>query len=198
MRSVVVNVLVSLFYAFFLYKSVEHWMRTGSLVGIGLIACNTLVVGCLLTRRNPSAVTESVPNWILASLTQVAPLFLRPVGSSVPILMLVSIVGQVAGLGVMIASLVALNRSIGVVAANRGIKTRGPYGGIRHPLYAGEILFDVSFLLTNWSFWNGALILALILAQVVRLLQEERLLLRDERYVMYRAAVRYRLIPWVF
>jgi protein-S-isoprenylcysteine O-methyltransferase Ste14 len=131
-------------------------------------------------------------------LTQIAPLLLRPVGSSVPILVWVSGVGQALGLAVMIASLMALNRSIGVVAANRGIKTRGPYAWIRHPLYAGEILFDVSFLLSNWSPWNGALIFALILAQMVRSVQEESLLLRDERYTRYRAAVPYRLVPWVF
>jgi protein-S-isoprenylcysteine O-methyltransferase Ste14 len=198
LRSLLVNVLVSLFYVFFLYTSIQYWLRTGSLVGIGLVACNSLVVGCLLTRKNASAVTESIPNWILASLTQVAPLVLRPVGSSVPTLLFVSGIGQVVGVGLMIASLMALNRSIGVFAANRGIKTRGPYAWIRHPLYAGEILFDVSFLLSNWSSWNGALILALILAQVVRSVQEESLLLGDERYVLYRTAVPYRMVPWVF
>ena len=197
-RPVLVNVLVASFYGFFLYTSLRYWLKTGSLVGIGLIVFNTLVVGCLLARKNASAVTESIPNWILASLTQVAPLLLRPVASSVPTLELVSGIGQVVGVGLMIASLMALNRSIGVVAANRGIKTRGPYAWIRHPLYAGEILFDVSFLLSNWSSWNGALILALILAQVVRSVQEESLLLRDERYALYRTAVAYRLVPWVF
>jgi protein-S-isoprenylcysteine O-methyltransferase Ste14 len=98
----------------------------------------------------------------------------------------------------MIASLMALNRSVGVVAANRGIKTRGPYAWIRHPLYAGEILFDLSFLISNWSYANGVLILAITLAQVVRSLQEERLLLRDKRYVLYHAEVPYRLVPGVF
>jgi len=197
-RPMLVNVVVSLFYGFFLYTSVRYWLKTGSLVGIGLVAFNTLVVSCLLTRKNASAVTESVQNWILASLTQVAPLLLRPVGSSVPTLAFISSAGQVAGLAFMIASLMALNRSVGVVAANRGIKTRGPYAWIRHPLYAGEILFDLSFLISNWSYANGVLILAITLAQVVRSLQEERLLLRDERYVFYRAAVPYRLVPGIF
>src|SRR5512143_3211287 len=71
-RPIAVNVLVTLFYGFFLYTSIQYWLKTGSLVGIGLVAFNTLVVGCLLTRKNASAVTESIPNLILASLTQVA------------------------------------------------------------------------------------------------------------------------------
>jgi protein-S-isoprenylcysteine O-methyltransferase Ste14 len=197
-ESLLVNVLVSSFYTFFLYSSIKYWLKTGSLVGVGLIVFNTLSVACLLTRRNASMVTPSIQNWILASLTQVAPLLLRPVGSSTGTFVLLSSVGQVAALIIMIASLTVLNRSIGIVAANRGIKTRGPYSWIRHPLYAGEILFDLSFLLSNWSYLNGLLILALIMSQVVRSLQEEKLLVRDERYVLYRAAVPYRLVPWIF
>ncbi len=197
-RPIVVNVFVASFYGLFLYTSLRYWLMTGSLVGMGLVAFNTLVVGCLLARRNASVVSHSPQNWILAFLTQVVPLLLRPVGSSVSTLVLFSSVGQGAGLALMIASLLALNRSIGVVAANRGIKTRGPYKWIRHPLYAGEILFDLSFLLCNWSFVNAVLILSITLAQVVRSLQEERFLLRDERYSLYHAAVPYRLVPGVF
>jgi protein-S-isoprenylcysteine O-methyltransferase Ste14 len=197
-ESILVNVLVSLFYGFFLYSSVKFWLKTGSPVGMGLIVFNTLSVACLLTRRNASIVTASIANWILASLTPVAPLLLRPVGSSSGILVVVSSAGQILALVVMVASLIVLNRSIGIVAANRGIKTRGPYAWIRHPLYAGEILFDLSFLLSNWSHRNGLLVFVVIFAQVVRSLQEERLLVRDERYVQYRAKVPYRLVPGVF
>jgi protein-S-isoprenylcysteine O-methyltransferase Ste14 len=197
-RSVLVNTLVASFYGVFLYSSLKFWLKTGSLVGMGIVTFNTLAVMCLLTRRNASVVTGSVRNWILAFLTLVGPFLLRPVGSSSWSIILVSSAGQVVGLGIMIASVIVLNRSIGVVAANRGVKTRGPYAWIRHPLYAGEILFDLSFLLANWSYVNGILILALTFAQVVRSLQEESLLLRDERYVTYRAAVPHRLIPGLF
>ncbi len=197
-ESILVNVLVSLLYGFFLYSAVRFWMKTGSLLGLGLVAFNTLAVACLLTRRNASMVTRSIRNWILASLTLVAPFLLRPVGSSSWTLVLVSSAGQVVSLTLMIASLVVLNRSIGIVAANRGIKTRGPYAWIRHPLYAGEILFNISFLISSWSYLNGLLICAGTLAQVVRSLQEETLLVCDERYVLYRAAVPYRLVPRLF
>ncbi len=197
-ESILVNILVSSFYSFFLYSSIKFWLKTGSPVGLGLIVFNTLSVACLLTRRNASIVTASLPNWIIASLTQVTPLLLRPVGSSSGTLVLVSSVGQILALMVMVASLIVLNRSIGIVAANRGIKTRGPYAWIRHPLYAGEILFDLSFLTSNWSFPNALLIFVLTLSQVVRSLQEERLLVRDKCYELYRAAVPYRLVPWIF
>ncbi len=197
-RRMLVNVLVAAFYGLFLYTSLMFWSRTGSFVGVGLVGFNTLAVACLLTRRNASVVTESVGNWVLASLTQVAPLLLRPVEGESATLIFASSAGQVAALGLMIASLAVLNRSIGVVAANRGIKTHGPYAWIRHPLYTGEILFDLSFLLANWSYPNGLLISALTLAQVVRCLQEETLLLRDQAYVRYSLAVPHRLVPGLF
>ena len=193
-----INVLVALFYGIFLYAAAKTWFRTGSLVSAGLVLSNTLLVAFLLTRHSPVTVTDSVRNWILAPLSQILPLLLRPVASASWAVLIVSGVGQIAGLAVMIASLVALNRSIGVVAANRGIKTRGVYARVRHPLYSGEILFFVSFLLSNWSYPNALCVCALILAQLARSVQEEALLLRDERYAAYRAAVPYRLVPGVF
>lgn len=193
-----VNILVALFYALFLYGAINAWLRTGSLISVGLVFSNTLLVAFLLTRRSAVAVTHSLRNWILAPLSQLLPLLLRPVGSGSWAVTFVSSMGQIAGIVVMIASLLALNRSIGVVAANRGIKTQGLYAWVRHPLYAGELVFFLSFLVSNWSYRNALLVLALILAQVVRSYHEETLLILDEQYVAYRSAVPHRLIPGIF
>jgi len=192
------NILIALFYALFLYSATTFWIQTGSILSAGLIFFNTLLVVSLLTRRPPTAVTRSLRNWILAPLTQVVPLLLRPGASASWSLVVAGSAGQVMGLAIMIASLMALNRSIGIVAANRGIKTRGVYAWVRHPLYAGEILFFASFLISNWSSTNAVLVSLLILAQVIRSYQEEALLVGDERYAPYRIAVAYRLIPGLF
>ncbi len=192
------NVLVALFYAFFLYSNIQFWLRTGSLVGLGLVIFNTMLVACMLFRRYPKAVTGSLPNWILAPLTQILPLLLRPVGSALWPVLVVSTGGQVAALIIMVATMIALNRSIGIVAANRGVRTGGPYAWVRHPLYAGEIVFFASYLVSNWSYQNALLVSLIILGQVVRSRQEEALLARDGRYASYKATVRYRLIPGVF
>ena len=105
---------------------------------------------------------------------------------------------QVLGLGIMLASLAVLNRSIGVIAANRGIRTHGIYSLVRHPLYAGEILFFLSFLVANLTSTNALLIVVLVMAQLVRASQEEALLVRDSAYRLYRARVPYRAIPGLF
>jgi len=196
--SVAGNILVALFYAIFLYSAFRFWLKTGSLVGLGVVAFNTLVILFLLTRRRPTMVTGSIRNWILAPMTQILPLLLRPVESASWPLFVASSLGQLAGLAVMGASLAVLSRSIGVVAANRGIKTRGPYAWVRHPLYAGEILFFLAFLAGNFTRPNALLICLLILAQITRAHQEEAILGRDDKYAAYRTAVAYRLIPGVF
>jgi len=189
------NILIALFYALFLRSAIAFWVETGSVVGLGLVLFNSLIVTCLLVRRRAVAVTGSVTNWILAMLVQLIPLLLRPIGSASGLLVVVSAGGQLAGLAIMVASLLVLNRSFGILAANRGIETRGLYALVRHPLYTGEMVFFISFLTANLSFQNAYLVSALILIQVVRSTQEETLLLQDQHYAKYRAAVAYRFIP---
>jgi protein-S-isoprenylcysteine O-methyltransferase Ste14 len=197
-RSIGLNILVSSFYAIFLYSSVKFWLSTGSLVGSGLVVFNTSVVLFLLTRKRQAIVTASVWNWILAPAAAVLPLLLRPVEYASLASVVVTSVGQVIGLIIMVASIAALNRSLGIVAANRGIKTGGPYAWVRHPLYAGEIVFLLSFLVSHWNCLNVLIVCAIVLFQVIRSQHEEAVLLLDERYVRYRTAVRYRLLPGVF
>jgi len=189
------NILIAVFYTLFLRSAITFWVETGSLVGLGLVLFNSLIVTCLLARRRAVAVTGSVTNWILAMLVQLIPLLLRPTGSTSEQLVVVSAGGQLAGLAIMVASLLVLNRSFGILAANRGITTRGLYALVRHPLYTGEMVFFISFLTANWSFQNAYLVSALILIQVVRSFQEETLLLQDQHYAKYRAVVAYRFIP---
>lgn len=189
------NILIALFYALFLRSAIAFWVETGSVVGLGLVLFNSLVVTCLLARRRALAVTGSVANWILATLVQLIPLLLRPIGTVSGPLAVVSAGGQLAALAIMVASLLVLNRSFGILAANRGVTTRGLYALVRHPLYTGEMLFFISFLTANWSFQNSYLVGVAILIQVVRSTQEETLLLQDQDYAKYRAAVPYRFIP---
>ena len=49
-------------------------------------------------------------------------------------------------------------------------------------MYAGYLLCHVAFLLMNWTVWNAAVYALCYAAQVPRLLAEEHLLRRDERY----------------
>ena len=82
--------------------------------------------------------------------------------------------------------------------ANRGVKTRGLYRVVRHPIYAGYTLTHIGFLLGFPSPQNALLYAGIFAIEVTRLMREEAVLNRDPAYVDYVARVRYRLLPGVF
>ena len=88
--------------------------------------------------------------------------------------------------------------TVEVGAAQRVIST-GPYGLVRHPMYAGAIPLFLATPLALGSWW--ALIPAAGLAAVVvsRLRKEEDFLARDlPGYADYMRQVRFRLVPGVW
>ena len=105
---------------------------------------------------------------------------------------------MIAGLLLSIAAKVALNRSFGLTAANRGVKRAGPYRYIRHPMYAGYALTQVVFLLLHPCWWNLCAYAVGWTAQLLRIQAEEKVLLEDPAYQVYAAQVRFRLIPGLF
>lgn len=76
----------------------------------------------------------------------------------------------------------------------------GPYGVVRHPMYAWVIVMCVGAELALGSWW-GLLVVVLMQLPVLvwRILDEERLLKRDLLgYSDYMGKVRYRLVPHVW
>ncbi|VTZ28337.1 Isoprenylcysteine carboxyl methyltransferase [Methylocella tundrae] len=79
------------------------------------------------------------------------------------------------------------------------VVSSGPYAVIRHPLYAGALLFFAStaLLLGSWFGLAGALALGALL--ILRTVLEDRELHRRlEGYADYARRVRYRLLPRVW
>jgi protein-S-isoprenylcysteine O-methyltransferase Ste14 len=79
---------------------------------------------------------------------------------------------------------------------DHSVQTDGPYQWVRHPGYAGAILFEIAvpILLGSWwtciPSWTGALLLILRTALEDRMLQKQL-----PGYADYAKQVRYRLIP---
>jgi protein-S-isoprenylcysteine O-methyltransferase Ste14 len=85
------------------------------------------------------------------------------------------------------------------VAANQRVISTGVYAVVRHPLYAGALLLLAATPLALASWWGLALVPPMIAVIAARLVDEERYLARNlAGYEAYRAAVRSRLIPWVW
>ncbi|WP_152031859.1 methyltransferase family protein [Longilinea arvoryzae] len=83
--------------------------------------------------------------------------------------------------------------------ADQNVISSGPYAIVRHPMYMGVLVMMIGVPLALGSFW-GLAFLALILPMLVwRILDEEKLLMRDlPGYIEYAQKVRYRLAPFVW
>ncbi|CAN7450631.1 methyltransferase family protein [Mesorhizobium sp. LjNodule214] len=77
--------------------------------------------------------------------------------------------------------------------------TTGPYSYVRHPMYAGAILFFAGTALLLGSWWGLASVLVFVILLAVRIFIEEKTLRTGlQGYDDYAANVRYRLIPLVW
>ena len=118
-----------------------------------LLASECAVVAITLFRRRAETVDLSAYAVTIALVGTTAGLMVRPEASG-PVPAYVGGLIMIAGGLLSIAAKVALNRSFGLAAANRGIKREGPYRFMRHPMYAGYILTQAGFLACNPSAWN--------------------------------------------
>lgn len=105
---------------------------------------------------------------------------------------------QAAGLLLATVASGFLGRSMGIVAANRGVKTSGLYGVVRHPIYAGHLLGYLGYLAANPSGRNALITTVTVVLIAARARAEERLLARDPAYRAYLGRTRWRLLPFVY
>jgi protein-S-isoprenylcysteine O-methyltransferase Ste14 len=85
------------------------------------------------------------------------------------------------------------------VETDQTVIDTGPYAYVRHPMYAGAVWLFVGMPLALGSWWPIGLMVLVVPVLLWRLLDEERILVRDlPGYREYRQRVRYRLIPHVW
>lgn len=161
-----------------------------------IAAMETVSVILLLTRRfgqtsiNPYAI-------VIAALGSALPLLVRPEqGAGLPEVIVAPI--MFAGFSLALLAKLYLNRSFGLIAANRGVKVKGPYRFVRHPMYLGYIIAQAGFLLANLTAWNAAFYFCAWGIQILRIREEEKLLDADPSYAAFRERVRSRLIPAIY
>jgi len=189
------TVLVAGVFTLLLVACVREFMQTRAPDALGVVIVNALFVFLYVTRSNPKTVSVSPSEWVLSFAGTTLPLFMRPSPGGFEI---AGLVMQSVGLVLIIAALLSLSRSFGVVPANRGVREGGLYRVVRHPLYAGEIVFITGFMLVNPSVWNVIIWALDCVLQVCRARVEERFLSADPQYRSYCQRTRYRLLPLVF
>ncbi len=85
------------------------------------------------------------------------------------------------------------------VGQGQRVITTGPYGLVRHPMYAGALPLVVGVPLALGSWWGLLFSVAMVAVLVWRLNEEEKFLVQNlPGYIEYRSATAYRLIPKIY
>jgi protein-S-isoprenylcysteine O-methyltransferase Ste14 len=196
-RIITTGLLVTLSLVFFVVH-LRAWGATHRPVGLGAMALDLVAVTLFIIRRQAFVVSRSLVAWIAAPVGAYGLLAVRPhyapVGGLGPLCTAIQISGAIVGS----YCLITLGRSFGIVAANRGVQTRGPYGIVRHPAYAAYCVTVTGYLLENPTWRNVFVALVIATAMAFRIREEEACLLGDPAYALYQERVRYRLLPLVF
>ena len=193
-----VNLAGAVAAALFARASLEFYLHTHRLIGLAFLAEESWFVAAFLIRRPARVVTHRLPDWLLAFCGTFGGLLFRPVGEHPGWGVTTGLVLQLLGLLICIVSLVALGRSFGFAAADRGLVRRGPYAIIRHPVYAAYVVIQSGYLLQSLAWWNVAVLAFVTVCNGGRALAEEDLLATSGGYREYRRQVRWRLLPGVW
>jgi len=85
------------------------------------------------------------------------------------------------------------------VEENQSVASTGPYALVRHPMYSVGVLFFAGIALGIGSWWALTLLLIAFPVLVIRILDEEKLLVKDlPGYLEYEHKVHYRLVPYIW
>ena len=183
-------------YLIFSWGMLIDFTRTHRLSSLILTVFETFIVFYSLCRPAPKQANTSIYDWTVALAGTFILLLLRPAPQvhGHPAVLTV----QLIGMCISLAALFSLNKSWGLVAANRGIKTAGMYSVVRHPIYAGYFVSFAAYLVQNATAANAMIYAVFVCLELLRMGAEERLLSRDPDYVSYTRRIRWRVVPFVY
>ena len=184
--------------AFFAQATLQSYLESHQVIGPAFFAEQMWVVVAYLIRRPARAVSRRMRDWLLAFGGTFGGVLFRPDGAHPSWGLTAGLVIQVVGLAICMTSFLALGRSFGFVAADRGLVKRGPYAIVRHPIYASYLLLQAGYVLQSISLRNVIVMAFASGCNVGRALAEERMLATSVHDDQYRNQVTWRLIPGVW
>ena len=191
------RVVAAMFLGIFSLRLIQAYVETGTPHYLILIFSEYLVVGFIIFRRTTDKISLKPSDWCIAIAGTTLPMLVTPGGTQL-VSGAISGILMLIGIAMSIWAKTSLRCSFGVVAANRGVKTRGPYNFIRHPMYLGYFLTHVGYLLSNPTLWNFTIYAATVIFQILRISAEEHILSKDSKYLTYATNIRHKLIPGIY
>lgn len=191
------RVALIIIYGNFAILHFNAFMETEKLVYILYMSMETILVFFFVIRKISESFSTKPIDWFYALAGTFLPLFVQPSSAGIGD----EIGAFIAWAGILILTLpaiISLNRSFGLVPANRGIKTSGMYQFLRHPIYASYLFVWIGYLVSNLSMYNAILLTISAYLMIMRIFKEEAHLLQSDEYKTYASQVKWRLIPYVF
>jgi protein-S-isoprenylcysteine O-methyltransferase Ste14 len=148
-------------------------------------------------RFAPLSATVNLRTIAASGAMLILPSFMRPVDRSTGALATFGLVFELIGVILTQVARVYMGRSFGVLPANRGIVSKGPFRWVRHPIYFGWLILSIGYAMSYANPRNTILIVATLPFMVWRIDQEEAHLSADLAYRAYMDHVHYRLLPGV-
>lgn len=168
--------------------------RTNLAATIWIIGAAIMGVFALI-RVPPRAALVNVNGIAASAGALVLPCLMRPEQASAGLLWIGGIALEIVGLLLTQVARIYLGRRFGILPANRGIVTKGPFAIVRHPIYLGWVILATGFAMSYPSARNILLIVGSLPFMFWRIELEEGLLGDDPEYRLYRARTPYRLCP---
>ena len=196
LREAGTNLSVATFYGLFALAHAQSYLVQQRVSLLLAVLMEGLVAVLLVVRSRPERASHSSWSWFTTVGGTMAPLLLRP-GTEASDLAAGQVI-QLLGAGLALLAVLSLQRSFGLLPAYRTLRVEGAYRLVRHPVYAAYTIQNVGYLLSNRTLANLAVVVVALLFQVLRVYNEERLLLALPSYRDYAQRTRWRLLPPVF
>ncbi len=190
------NLLLAAMYLIFAYLHLNGFATTTRPSLLLVVAAESLLVVFILIRRDPDATWHSWWTWLTMLGGTFLPLLFRPTAAAQDLLIGQTV--QIAGMVLLIAAVVTLSRSFGLLPAHRGVKSDGLFRWVRHPLYMAYALAGVGYVVNNFSLHNVVIFTVATGFQVLRIRNEEAFLRGYPDYVAYAERTRWRIVPFVW
>jgi len=188
------NLAGAAFAVYLLRPNLRFFLDTHAPMAVVFVLQQLLVAVIFLIRRSPRSASHNPFDWAVAYGGWFFGLLVRPGAPALPFASTFGLAMQCAELALWTWAFANLSRSYGIVAADRGLTTRGPYGFVRHPLYLAYLIGGAGYLAQSLSPWNILIVGITVSFQAARILREEHHL-DGAAYRAYRERVRWRLVP---